>query len=69
MVDKFKHMASRPYNFSDQQRFEELVAQGAQLLREDDIDRLRQVVGNLYQIRINAGSDSQMFDEANIIRG
>lgn len=69
VVEKFKHMASTPYNFSDRQRFEELVATGLQLLKADDIDRLRQVVGQLWQIQIDTGSDTEMLDVANIIRG
>jgi molecular chaperone DnaK len=69
VVEKFKQMASTPYNFSDRQRFEELVATGVQLLKSDDIDRLRQVVGQLWQIQIDTGSDTEMLDVANIIRG
>ncbi len=69
VVDRFKYMASTPYNFSDPQKFEELVALGAQLLEADDIDRLRQVVGQLWQIQIGTGSDTEMLDVANIIRG
>jgi molecular chaperone DnaK len=62
-------MASAPYKFSDRQRFEELVAMGEQLLKADDIDRLRQVIGQLWQIQIDTGSDTEMLDVANIIRG
>jgi molecular chaperone DnaK len=69
VVDKFKNMASTPHNFSDRQRFEELVAIGIQLLQEDDIDRLRQVVGQLWQIQIDTGTDTDMLDTVNIIRG
>ena len=69
VVERFKHMVSTPYNFSDRQQFEKLVAMGAQLLKTDDIDRLRQVVGQLWQIQIDTGSDTEMLDVANIIRG
>jgi molecular chaperone DnaK len=69
VVEKFKHMASTPYNFSDQQRFEEMVATGVQLLKADEIDRLRGVVIQLWQIQINIGSETEMLDPANIISG
>ncbi len=69
VVEKFKRMTSTPYNFPDRQRFEELVAMGVQLLKADDIDRLRQVVGQLSQIQVDTGSDTEMLDVANIIRG
>ena len=69
VIDRFKHMISTPYNFADRQRYDELVATGVQLLKADDIDRLRQVVGQLWLFQIDTGSDTEMLDEANIIRG
>lgn len=69
VVEKFKHMISQPYNFSDPSRFSELAAIGEQFLKADDIDRLRQVVGELWQIQIDTGSDVGMLDIANIVRG
>ena len=69
VVERFKQMASSKHNFTDPLQFEELVATGIQFMKDDDIDKLRQVVGGLYQIRLNTGSDAEMIDVANIIRG
>ena len=69
VVGKFKWMASSPHHFSDPVRFKELVAIGMSSLQNDDIDGLRQVVGHLWQIQIDTGSDTDMLDIVNIIRG
>ena len=69
VVEKFKWMASSPHHFSDSARFKELVAVGLNALKTDDIDSLRQIVGQLWQIQIDTGSDTDMLDIANIIRG
>ena len=69
VVKKFKWMASSPHHFSDLARFKELVAIGMSSLQNDNIDGLRQVVGHLWQIQIDTGSDTDMLDKANIIRG
>ena len=42
---------------------------GMQFLRSDDIESLRDVVGQLSMIEIGGGTDNEMFDLANIIRG
>lgn len=69
VVDKFKALASSPHRFNDRRRFEELVATGVQAMKSDDIDRLRQVIGQLWQIQADLGSGDDMLDVANIIRG
>lgn len=69
VVQKFKWMASSPHHFSDPTRFKELVAMGMTALQNDDIDGLRRVVGHFWQIQIDTGSDTDMHDIANIIRG
>ncbi len=69
VVEKFKHMAQSPYNFSDQNRFQELVAAGLELLQSDDIDKLRGIVGQLGMMQIGSVSETQMLDMANIVRG
>ena len=68
VVERFKSMASTPYQFTDQQRFEELILAGQQFLRDDDIDKLREVVAHLYTIHIG-GTQDVMTDAANILRG
>ena len=69
VVEKFKWMASSPHHFSDPTRFNELVAMGMTALQNDDIDGLRQAIGHLWQIQIDTGSDTDMLDIVNIIRG
>ena len=69
VAKKFKWMASSPHHFSDPGRFKELVAIGLGYMQSDDIDSLRQVVGQLWQIQIDTGSDTDMLDITNIIRG
>ena len=69
VIEKFKRVASSTHHFSDPVRFEELVSMGVTALQNDDIDGLRQVVGHLWQIQIDTGSDTDMPDIANIIRG
>jgi len=69
IVERFKSMANSPHLFADKHRFEELSQIGAQLMRSDDIEKLRAVVYELYSIKIGSGSESDMFDVANIIRG
>ena len=68
VVGRFRWMASSPHHFLDRARYKELVAMGRTALENDDIDALRQVVGHLWQIQIDTGSDTDLLDIANIIR-
>jgi molecular chaperone DnaK len=68
VVERFKSMVSTPYLFAPKQRFEELAQLGRQLMRSDDIEKLRGVVIQLWKIQIDGGSDNDMFDVANIIK-
>lgn len=69
VVERFKSMINSPHLFADKHRFEELTQIGTQLMRSDDIEKLRAVVAQLSMIQIGGGSDNEMFDVANIIRG
>ena len=69
VVDKFKSMASSPHWFADHNQFETLVARGRVCLQDDNIDALRQIVGQLAQIQIDHVSDIDRAEIANIIRG
>ena len=62
-------MASSPHRSSDPGRFKELVEMGVGYMKSDDIDSLRQVVSQLWQIQVDTGSDTDMLDIVNIIRG
>jgi molecular chaperone DnaK len=69
VVERFKWMVSSPHLFADKHQFEELAKIGTQLMRSDDIEKLRTVVAQLSMIQIGRGPDEEMFDLANIIRG
>jgi molecular chaperone DnaK len=69
VIDRFKRMAASPHHFSDPARFQALVEKGKDCMQSDDIDSLRQVLGQLWQIQIDTGSDTDILDSANIIRG
>lgn len=69
VVERFKWMVNSPRQFTDQHRFKELVNLGTQLMRSDDIEKLRSVVAQLWMTRNDGGPDNEMLDVANIIRG
>ncbi len=69
VVERFKSIINSPHLFADKRRFEELTQLGTQFLRSDDIEKLRATVVQLSMIQIGGGSDNDMFDVANIVRG
>jgi len=69
VVERFKSMVNSPHLFADKYRFEELANIGAQLMRSDDIEKLRTIVAQLSMIQIGGVSDNELFDVVNIIRG
>ncbi len=69
VIEQFKRMVSSPHLFADKHRFAELAKIGTQLMRSDDIEKLRAVIAQLSMIQIGSGPDNEMFDVANIIRG
>ena len=62
-------MASSPHLFTDEHRFKELTKLGTQLMRDDDIEKLRVVVSQLYSIKIGSSSEDELLEVVNIIRG
>jgi molecular chaperone DnaK len=69
VIERFKWIVRSPHMFADKHRFAELTQIGTQLMRSDDIEKLRAVVAQLSMIQIRRGPDDEMFDVANIIRG
>ena len=69
VVDRFKWLVTSPHLFTDKPRFSELAKLGTQFMQADDIVKLRSVVGELYSIKIGGGSEEDLMDAANIIRG
>jgi molecular chaperone DnaK len=69
VVERFKSMVRSPHMFADKHRFAELTQVGTQLMRSDDIEKLRAVVAQLSRLQIGRGPDDEMFDVVNIIKG
>jgi molecular chaperone DnaK len=69
VVERFKSMVNSPHMFADKHRFAELTQVGTQLMRSDDIEKLRAVVAQLSMLQIGRGPDDEMFDVVNIIKG
>jgi len=69
VVERFKSMVRSPHMFADKLRFAELTKIGTQLMQSDNIVKLRVVVGELYSIKIGSGSENDLMDVANILRG
>lgn len=67
IVDRFKLAAESPHNFSDPERYNQLIAEGGNALRNDDIDTLRNVLFYLGQIRILGSSDADLIAGVNIM--
>lgn len=69
VLERFKWLAGSPHLFADKPRFEELVQAGAQFMREDNMEKLRDIVARLSMMQIGGSPDNDIFDAANIIRG
>ena len=69
VVDTFKRLSDEPWQFADRRQHAELVAAGKEAVKADDFEKLRNVVGQLYSIRISSGDDDDMLAAANITRG
>ena len=69
VIDQYRRLSEKPYFFVDRLRFDHLVEIGNQYLRNDEIDRLRDVVLDLIHIQIATGSDYDINEVVNILRG
>lgn len=69
VIDRFNYLIRNSHNYDDKTRFDELKNIGNQYLQNDQIDMLREVVGELYRRQIINNTDEDMMDMANIIRG
>jgi molecular chaperone DnaK len=68
VIDRFKWLAQDAYLFPDAQEHSDLVRLGAQALKGDDIEALREVVAQLDSVRIGTATDDDMLAGANIVR-
>ena len=69
VVERFKYFIENPYLFSDQEEFEQLAQMGEDALKNDDISKLKQIIGHMYQIKVGTSIDDDILASANIIRG
>lgn len=68
VIDRFKWLAEDTYLFPDAREHAQLVATGAEALKANDIDKLRDVVAHLDSIRIGSAGEDDMLAGANIVR-
>jgi molecular chaperone DnaK len=69
VIDRFKRFAQSPHQFQDAREHAGLVSIGADALKANDITKLRQVVAQLYSIRIGVAGDDDMTASSNIVAG
>ncbi|MFO1322027.1 MAG: Hsp70 family protein [Burkholderiales bacterium] len=68
VVEHFKNLTSRPWQFSDRRAFQELFAAGREAIRADNVEDLRAAIGGLYGIRIESSGEGDLEVIANIRR-
>ena len=68
IVGQFKHFAKSDYLFQDKGKYQALINQGTQFMKNDEIDKLRDIVILLGRMQISSGND-EISDIVNIIRG
>ena len=68
VLERFSSLKSNPHLFVDKVMYRKLITEGSLAAQSSDINTLRGVVASLYQIKLG-GSENEIFDKANIIRG
>lgn len=68
VVEKFKAMAEKPYQFADRSQFESMVKLGLRAMETGDITQLRGVIVELSSIQIVASSGDELLETVNIVR-
>ena len=59
--------AKNPHMYSDKNQYNQLIAEGVKYLQSDNINKLREIYGQLISIKIY--SNDNFMDEVNILRG
>jgi len=67
VVDTFQRFAKEEFRFTDRTVFTQLVQVGNEAMKRDDMDQLRQVVNQMYRIRVNYQSGQDIMDAVNIM--
>lgn len=68
VIDRFKWLAQSAAHFPDEIEHAELVAQGSEALKANDLDKLRMVVSQLDQRRFRLPTDDDLLAVVNIVR-
>lgn len=69
LVDTLREAAANVHLATDKKRYEELIQQGAEAIKADDIDELRRVLFQLHSLKIRVGGASTQLDKlASILR-
>ena len=68
IIDRFNHLAQDTYLFPDADEHAKWVAMGAEALKENDIDKLRDVVAHLDFSRVGSADEDEIFAGANIVK-
>ncbi len=69
VVDKFKYLLERPYLFTDEDEFKNLVSEGLRAMKTDNIDSLRVVIAKMHSIKIESSVEDDILISSNIIKG
>lgn len=69
VVAYFNIMKANPRDFSDMEKFNQLVSQGNACIRRDNLDGLRDVMRQLFRIEIVKSRTSDLSAIANILKG
>jgi molecular chaperone DnaK len=68
VIDRFKMRAEEKHHFVDAKEHEALAALGTQALKDNDIDKLRDIVWRLDLARVSVSDGGDMLAGANILR-
>jgi len=69
VIDRFNNLANSPHLFPNAGEFNELVRLGKKATSENDIVKLRQIVGTLQSARVSWGGEDELLSSSNILIG
>ena len=69
VINEFNKLSDSPHLFPNEAEFEELVRLGKKATTENDIEKLRQVVGTLQSAKVSWGGEDQLLTSSNILIG
>lgn len=68
-IDLFRNLCRYPSNYTDEKAFVQLRNEGEFAIKNNDINHLKQVIGDLFAIQKHAMSTADILTKANILRG